>query len=250
MPTVQVLDGKGKQSGTLELSPEVFGVEVRAPLLHQAVTREQMAVFLLKAKNGAAFLPPLPGAQTFADVPLKDLRMGAMLLDVTTILRDHGLSLPPDLALMIKAFLTLEGFGRQLDPDIDIWAVARPVLEKILAERYSPQRLLGEFRKRLPEMVTHAPDMPQLLHAWLRQQVEGRHELAMRSRDVRDVAQQLAGLQRRVVAAILGIGLLLVAAVLYALDAGGPHWLGVPVSTWIAGLGGAWALLAAWPWRK
>jgi len=40
MPTVQVLDGKGKQSGTLELSPEVFGVEIKGPLLHQAVVRE------------------------------------------------------------------------------------------------------------------------------------------------------------------------------------------------------------------
>ena len=58
-----------------------------------------------------------------------------------------------------------------------------------------------------------------------------------------------AGMQRRIVAAILGVGLLLIAAVLYALDAGGPHWLGAPVSTWIAGLGGVWALLAAWPRR-
>ena len=80
--------------------------------------------------------------------------------------------------------------------------------------------------------------MPQLLHARLQQQVEGKHELAMRSRDVREVAQQLAGMQRRIVAAILGVGLLVVAAVLYALEAGGPHWLGAPVSTWIAGLGG------------
>jgi ubiquinone biosynthesis protein len=128
--------------------------------------------------------------------------------------------------------------------------VARPVLEKILVERYSPQRLLGEFRKRLPEMVTHAPDMPRLLHAWLQQQVEGKHELGMRSRDVREVARQLAGMQRRIVSAILGVGLLVVAAVLYALEAGGPRLFGAPVSAWIAGLGGAWALLAAWPWRK
>jgi ubiquinone biosynthesis protein len=72
----------------------------------------------------------------------------------------------------------------------------------------------------------------------------------MRSRDVREIAQQLAAMQRRVVSAILGVGLLVVAAVLYALDAGGPHWLGAPVATWVAALGGAWALLAAWPRRQ
>lgn len=139
--------------------------------------------------------------------------------------------------------------GRQLDPEIDIWAVAKPVLEKILVERYSPQRLAGEFRKRLPEMITRAPDVPRLLHAWLQQQVEGKHELSMRSRDLAELTRIAHAAQKRVVAAVLGSGLLIVAAVLYALEAGGPQLLGVPVSTWVAGIGGAWALLAAWPRR-
>jgi ubiquinone biosynthesis protein len=91
------------------------------------------------------------------------------------------------------------------------------VLEKILRERYSPRRLLREFRKRLPEMVTHAPDMPRLLHAWLEQQVHGRHELAMRSTDLADLAHAVREGQRRVVAAIFGVGALVALAVLYAL---------------------------------
>ena len=181
--------------------------------------------------------------------PLSEISLAEVLMKLFRTAQRYELTLQPQLILLQKTLLNIEGVGRQLDPNIDIWAVAKPVLEKILVERYSPQRLLGEFRKRLPEMVTHAPDMPQLLHAWLQQQVHGKHELAMRSRDVREVAQQLAGMQRRIVAAILGVGLLLIAAVLYALDAGGPHWLGAPVSTWIAGLGGVWALLAAWPRR-
>jgi ubiquinone biosynthesis protein len=182
--------------------------------------------------------------------PLSEISLAEVLVKLFRTAQRYELTLQPQLILLQKTLLNIEGVGRQLDPNIDIWAVARPVLEKILVERYSPQRLLGEFRKRLPEMVTHAPDMPRLLHAWLQQQVEGKHELAMRSRDVREVAQQLAGMQRRIVSAILGVGLLVIAAVLYALEAGGPQLLRVPVSTWIAGLGGVWALLAAWPWRK
>ena len=84
---------------------------------------------------------------------------------------------------------------------------------------------------------------------WLSQQVEGRHELSMRSRDLTELTQTMKGLQRRVVAAILGVGLLIVAAVLYALEAGGPRVFGVPAAAWIAGLGGLWALVAAWPRR-
>ena len=67
---------------------------------------------------------------------------------------------------------------------------------------------------------------------------------------VRNRRNRLASLrQRRAVGAIVGAGLLLTASVLYALDAGGPHVADIPVVAWIAGIGGAWALLAAWPRR-
>ena len=181
--------------------------------------------------------------------PLSEISLAEVLAKLFRTAQRYELTLQPQLILLQKTLLNIEGVGRQLDPKIDIWAVAKPVLEKILVERYSPQRLAGEFRKRLPEMVTRAPEMPRLLHAWLQQQVEGKHQLSMRSRDLRDVAQTLQALQRRMVAAILGVGLLVIAAVLYALEAGGPQVFGAPVATWIAGIGGAWALLAAWPRR-
>ena len=181
--------------------------------------------------------------------PLSEISLAEVLAKLFRTAQRYELTLQPQLILLQKTLLNIEGVGRQLDPQIDIWAVARPVLEKILVERYSPQRLAGEFRKRLPEMVTRAPEMPRLLHAWLQQQVEGKHELAMRSRDLREMSQTLKALQKRMVAAILGVGLLIVAAVLYALEAGGPQLFGVPVATWIAGIGGLWALLAAWPRR-
>ncbi|RZA18045.1 MAG: ubiquinone biosynthesis regulatory protein kinase UbiB [Lysobacteraceae bacterium] len=181
--------------------------------------------------------------------PLSEISLAEVLAKLFRTAQRYELTLQPQLILLQKTLLNIEGVGRQLDPKIDIWAVAKPVLEKILVERYSPQRLAGEFRKRLPEMITRAPDVPRLLHAWLQQQVEGRHELAMRSQDLREITQTLKGLQRRMVSVILGVGLLVVAAVLYALEAGGPQLFGVPVATWIAGLGGLWALLAAWPRR-
>ena len=172
-----------------------------------------------------------------------------MLLKLFRTAQRYELTIQPQLILLQKTLFNIEGVGRQLDPDIDIWAVARPVLEKILLERYSPQRLANEFRKRLPEMVTHAPDMPRLLHAWLTQQVEGTHALNMRSQDIRDLTVMVRGAQRRIISAILGTGLLIAAAVLYGLEAGGPRVLGVAAAVWIAALGGAWALLAAWPRR-
>ena len=181
--------------------------------------------------------------------PLSEISLGEVLLKLFRTAQRYELTIQPQLILLQKTLLNIEGVGRQLDPELDIWAVARPVLERILAERYSPRRLAAEFRKRLPEMVTRAPDMPRLLHAWLTQQVEGRHELALRSNDLAELSRTMKAMQRRTLSAILGSGLLIVAAILYSLEAGGPDAFNVPVAAWIAGIGGVWALLAAWPRR-
>ncbi|PNS08657.1 ubiquinone biosynthesis regulatory protein kinase UbiB [Solilutibacter silvestris] len=179
--------------------------------------------------------------------PLSQISLAEVLAKLFRVAQRYELTLQPQLILLQKTLLNIEGIGRQLDPDIDIWAVAKPVLERILVERYSPKRLLKTFAKQLPELVTRAPEMPELVHAWLKQQVEGRHELHMQSEDLRRLSNDLHGMQRRMVSAILGTGLLIVAAVLYALESGGPRLFGIPASAWIAGLGGLWALLAGWP---
>ncbi len=181
--------------------------------------------------------------------PLSEISLAEVLIKIFRTAQRYELTLQPQLILLQKTLLNIEGVGRLLDPQLDIWAVAKPVLEKILVERYSPQRLAGEFRKRLPELITRAPDMPHLLHSWLSQQVSGKHELAMRSHDLAELSRTVNAMQRRIVSAILGTGLLVVAAVLYALEAGGPPLLGVPAAAWLAGLGGLWALVAAWPRR-
>src|SRR5690606_27917893 len=102
---------------------------------------------------------------------------------------------------------------------------------------------------RLPELITRAPEMPRLMHAWLSQQVEGRHQLGMHSAELAELVQVMRAMQRRTVAAILGVGLLVAAAVLYGLDAGGPRLWTVPVAAWVAGVAGLGAIIAARPQR-
>ena len=108
--------------------------------------------------------------------PLSEISLGEVLGKLFRTAQRYQLTLQPQLILLQKTLLSIEGIGRLLDPKLDIWAVARPVLERILVERYSPQRLGREFRDRLPELITQAPDMPRLLHGWLKQQVEGRRD--------------------------------------------------------------------------
>lgn len=181
--------------------------------------------------------------------PLSEISLAQVLIKLFRTAQKYELTLQPQLILLQKTLLNIEGVGRQLDPQLDIWAVAKPVLERIMIERYSPRRALAELRKRLPEILVQAPDMPRLVHTWLKQQVEGKHELAMRSEDLAELNLTLQRLQRRLATAIAGAGLLGVAAVLHALGAGGPELLHVPLWTWLSGGLGAIALLSAW-WRR
>lgn len=153
--------------------------------------------------------------------PLSEISLAQVLIKLFRVAQRYELTLQPQLILLQKTLLNIEGVGRQLDPKLDIWAVARPVLERILRERYSPRRVLRELSKRLPEIMTHAPDMPRLVHSWLKQQVEGRHQIDIRSTELLALDLSLRKLQTRVVTAITGSGLLVVAAVLYGLHPDG-----------------------------
>jgi ubiquinone biosynthesis protein len=181
--------------------------------------------------------------------PLSEISLAEVLVKLFKTAQRYELTLQPQLILLQKTLLNVEGVARQLDPRLDIWAVAKPVLEEILRERYSPRSLLTEFRKRLPELVTQAPDMPRLLRAWLSQQVDGTHSLRMQSNELAELARISRDGQRQTVFAILGAGLLVVAALLFTFDAGGPHVARLTAATWIAGFGAFGAFIAAWPRR-
>lgn len=179
--------------------------------------------------------------------PLSEVSLAELLAKLFKTAQKYQLTLQPQLILLQKTLLNIEGVGRTLDPELDIWATAKPVLQKILLKKYSPSTLAREFRKRIPEMMTTAPEMPRLVHAWLDQQVHAKHQMTINSPELHQLRNDIHNAHKQTVAAILGIGLLIVATVLYGLEAGGPKILTVPLSAWIAAAGGLWALLAAWP---
>jgi ubiquinone biosynthesis protein len=181
--------------------------------------------------------------------PLSDISLAEVMVKIFRTAQRYELTLQPQLILLQKTLLNVEGVARHLDPKLDIFAVASPVLETILRDRYSPKTLLAEFRKRLPELITQAPDMPRLVRDWLTQQVDGRQSLHMQSNDLAELARISREGQRKAVYAILGTGLMITAAVLYTFDRGGPHFLSLTAATWIAGAAALGAFLAAWPRR-
>jgi ubiquinone biosynthesis protein len=100
----------------------------------------------------------------YSDIPLKELNITELLNNLTTLLRDHQLNLPPDLTLLFKAFITLDGLGRQLDPDFNLVEMATPLLKRIFLMRYSPDALLKRSKDNLLGLAELMTDLPKDLH--------------------------------------------------------------------------------------
>jgi len=166
--------------------------------------------------------------------PLSEISLGEVTFKLFQMARRYELTLQPQLILLQKTLLNIEGMGRLLHPQIDIWATAKPVLEKILRERYSWRATAKMLRTRIPEWIAGAPEMPGLLHAALKKSVEGQHDVRITSADLRALGDASRANQRSLIPALFGAALLLSAAVLFAFDQQGPRWFGVPLSSEIA----------------
>lgn len=166
--------------------------------------------------------------------PLSEISLGEVTFKLFQMARRYELTLQPQLILLQKTLLNIEGMGRLLHPQIDIWATAKPVLEKILRERYSWRATVKMLRTRIPEWIAGAPEMPGLLHAALKKSVEGQHDVRITSADLRALGNASRATQRCLVPALFGAALLLSAAILFALDQHGPRWFGLPLSSEIA----------------
>ena len=228
-------------------------------LLHGLVERESAPVadVLMEWGEGAgevdeARLQADVGAfvDQYRGVPLKDLHMGLMLTDVTTILRDNGLSLPPDLALMIKAFLTLEGMGRPLDPDFDMAGAARPFLQRVVLQRYSPRTLLKRGRRTALDAMELVGDLPRELRRLLRTARRGRLHMQVEVTSLKAFGEQVDRAANRLTMGVITAALVVGSSIVMNSAGGGvsSRWLlALGVLGFVgAGLIGLWILLSIW----
>jgi ubiquinone biosynthesis protein len=105
--------------------------------------------------------------EPYFDRPLKEISLGMVLLRLFDASRRFKVSIQPQLVLLQKTLLNVEGLGRQLDPDLDLWTTAKPILEKWMNQQVGPEG----FRKRLEQEATQwaqfLPELPRLIHARL-----------------------------------------------------------------------------------
>jgi ubiquinone biosynthesis protein len=111
--------------------------------------------------------------------PLKEISFANVLLSLFRTARRFDMEVQPQLVLLQKTLLNIEGLGRQLYPDLDLWATAHPFLERWIKQRFHPKNLWRELKRYAPEWMEKFPQVPNLVFNGL-QQLQSIGELAPR----------------------------------------------------------------------
>ena len=191
--------------------------------------------------------------ETFVDqyhgTPLAQLSLAGMLADVTTILREHRLALPADLALLIKAFVSLESMGRGLDPGFHMATEALPLLRGVVRARWQPRAIGQRAWKALGRGLALAEQLPHDLSSLLRRARRGRLQVGLELAHLRRVGDQLDRAASRLSLALV-IAALIIGSSIVMTVSGGPTLLGLPAFGLLgflgAVVGGLWLLRSVW----
>jgi ubiquinone biosynthesis protein len=123
------------------------------------------------------------------DRPLKDISLGQVLMRLFQTSRRFNVEIQPQLVLLQKTLLNIEGLGRQLDPDLDLWSTAKPFLERWMNQQVGWQGLIERLQREAPRYAQLLPELPRLLHQALQAPANAASDTA--------VLQALLGEQRR-----------------------------------------------------
>ena len=106
--------------------------------------------------------------EPYFDRPLKEISLGLVLMRLFQTSRRFHVEIQPQLVLLQKTLLNIEGLGRELDPDLDLWSTAKPFLEKWMIEQVGPEKLLAQLKAEAPAYAKLLPGLPRLLTQYLK----------------------------------------------------------------------------------
>ena len=171
--------------------------------------------------------------------PIKEISFGRFVMRLFSVARRFNMPVQPQLVLLQKTLLNIEGLGRRLYPDLDLWETAKPYLERWMSEQVGARAAIRGIRRELPRFMALGPQVPGLAYELLRRVRDDELGVNTRSANLERLQASIEANHRRLLAALCGCTLLIAATVLYLFDARQPSWLGIPWSSWVAGLVGA-----------
>ncbi len=140
--------------------------------------------------------------------PISEISFGAFFLDLLRVARRFEMPLQPQLILLQKTIFNIEGLGRQLYPNLNLWTTAKPFLEKWTAEQIGPKSLLKTVRRELPYLVSHAPEIPGLMHQFLYKFRNEQMTINTQDREIRNLNRSVQKMYRAIVMIAFGMFIL------------------------------------------
>jgi ubiquinone biosynthesis protein len=175
--------------------------------------------------------------------PLKEISFGQFLVRLFSTARRFGMEIQPQLILLQKTLLNIEGLGRQLYPDLDLWETAKPILEEWMEERVSGRAVINRLRDQLPEVGESLQEFPQIVHSVLQRAADGNPEINVRVAGLKELRERSDKHDRQRYLATIG-GAFLMSGVL---------WLGLDIfptwPAWILAAAGGWLFFLSRPTR-
>ncbi|HIE76910.1 MAG TPA: ubiquinone biosynthesis regulatory protein kinase UbiB [Gammaproteobacteria bacterium] len=147
--------------------------------------------------------------------PISEISFGHLVIRLFQVARRFDMPVQPQLVLLQKTLLNIEGLGRQLYPELDLWETAKPFLERWMREQVGPRALARALRRELPTVLPLLPELPGLVHELLRRQRDGQLVIRTGSDNAEQLARDLKHRTRQRDGLMLGGGLLLGAIVLF-----------------------------------
>jgi len=163
------------------------------------------------------------------DRPLREISFGGFLLTLFQTARRFNMEVQPQLVLLQKTLLNIEGIGRQLYPDLDLWVTAQPFLRKWYAERMSPRGLLKDWRRHGPEIFEAAKALPLLARRMIVDAQTREYLVRTDMPRIESLRAELQATGARRDRTIVACAALLAGVVWFGLDAE-PAWAGLVVA--------------------
>jgi ubiquinone biosynthesis protein len=158
--------------------------------------------------------------------PLAEISFGHLLLRLFQTARSFNMEIQPQLLLLQKTLLHIEGLGRQLYPQLDLWDTAKPFLERWLSEQLGVRALVKGFKKNLPYIAENLPDLPQLAFKTLHKFANNELEFELNAKQMEVIRAEIRRANRRSIRATIGSGLVVSAVLIAALDGIAPVMVG------------------------
>ncbi len=176
-------------------------------------------------------------------VPLKDINVGQLLNELTAIMREHSIIVPSDLTLLFKALITLEGYGRQMDPEFRMVEHLTPFVRRLIFDRYKPKALAKRAERGLGDALSLVSDLPRDLVRLVKEVRRGKFKIELDLKRLDHFGHQLDRSSNRLTLGVLIAALIVGSSIVMTVE-GGPTLFGLPLFGLLGFLGACFLSVA------